>query len=152
MAVTTKRAAEIAGQRADTIALPPPRLEHRTVLVGMLAEPDPGNRHAPRRKLELLLVAGEVVSASAIDLERGIARRHLLDVASEIGKPGLDLGAGRPPIALRNRLPLGVVGVGLGAEADREPVLLAALDREVDGLGRLAECGRKDGGWEGIER
>src|SRR5262245_41561304 len=152
MAVTTKRAAEIAGKRTDISALAAPRLEHRTVLVGMLAEPDPGNCHAPRRKLELLLVAGEVVSASAIDLERRIARRHLLDVAGEIGKPGLDLAAGRPPSALRNRLPLGVVGVGLGAEADREPVLLAVLDREGDGLGRLAECDRKDAGCERIER
>ena len=59
---------------------------------------------------------------------------------------------GRPPVALRDRLPLGVVGVGLGAEADREAVLLAALDREGDGLGRLAEGDRKDAGRERIER
>ena len=152
MAVAEKRAAEIAGKRPHIGALAAPRLEHRAVLVGMVAEPDPGDRHAPRRKLELLLVAGEVVGAGAIDLERGVARRDLLDLTDEIRQPRLDFGAGWSQIASRDHLSIGVVGVGLGPEADREPVLLAAFDREGDGLGRLAECDRKHAGRERIER
>src|SRR5262245_65929149 len=125
MAVALKRAAKIAGERPYISALAAACLEHRAARVGIFAKPDPGDRHAPRRKLELLLVAGEVVGAGAVDLERGVAGGHLLDVAGEIGKPRLDLGAGRPPLALRNRLPLGIVSVGLGAKANREPVFLA---------------------------
>ena len=47
---------------------------------------------------------------------------------------------------------LGVVGVGLGAEADGEAVGLLPVDGERHRLGRLAERDRQDAGRQGIER
>ena len=54
--------------------------------------------------------------------------------------------------SLRDHLPSASSVSVRPAEADREPVLLAALDREGDGLGRLAEGDRQHAGRERIER
>ena len=73
-----KRAAQIAGQRADIGALAAFGLEHGVVGVRRLDERQAVDVDRPGCELDLLAVAGEVVGALAVDLDGGIARRHLL--------------------------------------------------------------------------
>src|SRR5262249_8373993 len=108
MAKGAERPAEVPGERPHIGALAALGFENTMVLVGMGNEGEPCNRNGPRLKFELFFVAGEVVGASAIDLERGKARRHLGNLSSETRQGRLDLGARRPRIALRDLLPLGV--------------------------------------------
>ena len=79
MAETAQSAAEIAGQRAHIGALAAFGLEHRMIGVGDVDQLQPADLDRPGRKFHRLAVAGEVIGALAVDLDRRIARRHLLD-------------------------------------------------------------------------
>ena len=76
-------AADIAGQRPHIGALAAFGLEHRMIRVGHVDELEPVDLDRARRKFDHLAVAGEIVGALAVDLDGGIARRHLLDRAGE---------------------------------------------------------------------
>ena len=110
------------------------------------------DRDVARFELELLLVAGEVVGAGAVDLERRVARRHLADLAGEARKLGLDPRPGRP----RGRSFATTVpsesSVSVSAPKRTVKRYSCALDHERHGLGRLAERDRQHAGGERIER
>src|SRR6202021_630753 len=81
---------------------------------------------------------GELVGALAVHLDRAHAGRDLPDVAGELGDLGVegagdDVGRG----AAAGRLPLGVVGAGRLAQADRGDVGLLGQCQVAEQPGRL---------------
>ena len=101
-----------------------------------------------------LAVAGEIVSALALDLDRrNSAAAPARCVPVKDGRSGTD-GA-RPRVCSSLRAidtALGVVGVALFTPAHREAIELATVHHEGDGLGRFAERDRQSAGGERIER
>ena len=73
MAEGSRAAAEIARERAHIGALAALGLEHRVLGVRRLDQREPVDLDRPRRELDLLALAREVVGALALDLERGVA-------------------------------------------------------------------------------
>src|SRR3546814_7176896 len=63
---------------------------------------------AARLHLDRLALPRQVIGALAIDLDRRIGRRHLLDRPSEARQHRLDFRERRPHIARRNNLALGI--------------------------------------------
>ena len=76
MAETAKQAAKVAGDRAHISALAAARLENRLVLIHG-EEIERVDRHGPGGKRRRLAVAGDIIGALAIDLDRGEGRRRL---------------------------------------------------------------------------
>ena len=76
-------------------------------MVGVLPfdEAELRDRDVARLELELFLVAGEIVGAGAVDLERREARRHLADLAGEARQHRLDRSRRRPRVALATIAP-----------------------------------------------
>ncbi len=97
-------------------------------------------------------VAGEIISAFAVDLDGGESGRGLHDFADEAGEKRPDLAFAGAGVARCRDGAFLVVGGGLGAPADGEGVGFLAVDGERDGLGRFAERDRQDAGRERIER
>src|ERR1700732_4437634 len=110
------------------------------------------NLDRPWLQFDGLAVPRQVVGPLALDLDRGILRRGLLD---EPGEPrqqrrnrlrrGLDL-AGPGDTAL------GVVGIAFLAPGDRKAIALAAIHHERNGLGGFSERDRQSTRGERIER
>ena len=108
--------------------------------------------HRSRLQLDDLARARQIVGAVAVDLDGGVRRRRLQDLAGEARQQRLD---GRPrgaQLAGLRRSALGIVGVGAGAPAHGEAVVLGAVDGVGHGLGRLAERDRQHAGRQRVER
>src|SRR6185369_10784607 len=88
----------------------------------------------------------------ALDLDRGILRRDLLDQAGELRQQRPDRVGRRPDLAGLDHPALGIVGIALLAPGYREAVALAAVHHEGNRLGGLAERDRQAAGCQRIER
>jgi hypothetical protein len=110
------------------------------------------NVHRACRQLHHLALAGEVVGALALDLERREARRHLLDGSAEARQQRGDRLGRRPRRTRFDNAALGIVGVALLAPSHRELIGLAAVHDERDRLGGFPERDRQAAGGERIER
>src|SRR6185369_62467 len=88
----------------------------------------------------------------ALDLDRGILRRDLLDPAGELRQQRPDRVGRRPDLAGLDHPALGIVGIALLAPGHREAVALAAVHHEGNRLGGLAERDRQAAGCQRIER
>ncbi|KAI95994.1 hypothetical protein T281_02355 [Rhodomicrobium udaipurense JA643] len=149
MPETAERAAEIARDGADIGALAAVAEKAREIGRNCFLDFKLVDGNLPWLKLHHFAVAGEVVGALAVDLDRGIAGRSLHDVADELRQRSLHLLCGRASVARANGLAFRVVGVGLDAPADGEVVGLLAIDHMRDRLRRLAE---RDGQYAGRQR
>lgn len=110
------------------------------------------DRHRSRLHLHLLPLAGEVIGALAVDQDRAIGRRRLLDGAGEARQDGFQLRQRRAHLAFRDDLPLQIERIGLRAEGDGEVVNLVAVEHPAGELGRLADRDRQHPGRQRIER
>src|SRR5215470_11854686 len=152
MAKTAQSAAKITGQRAHIGTFPAFGLEHRVVRIGGVDQLETADLHRTCSQFHRFAVAGEVVSALALDLDCGITRRHLLDATGE-RRQERTYGAGRRSVfAARDHPALGIVGVALFTPAHREAIELATVHDEGNSLGRLTERDRQDTGRERIKR
>jgi len=80
-------------------------------------ELQPRNRHAARRELELLLLAGEIVGARAIDLQRRERGGTWMISPVKWGRAAaISARVGRVSLVATTRT-LGIVGIGLGARS-----------------------------------
>src|SRR5262245_2528158 len=152
MGETAERCPKVAGQGPHIGALAASRLNHAMIGVRHIDELEAFDQSGARSKLEVLLFPGKVVGSGAPNLQRGVARRHLADLADKARQCRLDLAPRRPDLARLNDRALRIVGVGGGAEAHREPVLLVAFHGEGHGLGGFAEGDRQHPGGERVER
>src|SRR5207302_9171658 len=87
----------------------------------------------------------------ALNLDRGILRRDLLDQPGEARQQRPDRLGGGLEIAGPDNPALGIVGIPFLPPAHREAVALAAVHHERDGLGSLAERDRQAAGGQRIE-
>src|SRR4029077_2892588 len=152
MGEAAERLSKVAGQGPHIGALAATRLDQAMIGVRHVDELEAFDQRRARGKLEVLVFPGKVIGSGARDLQRRVARRHLADLADEVRQRRLDLGPRRPQFARRHDRAFRVVGVGGGAEAHREAVLLVAFHREGHGLGRLAEGYGQHSGGERVER
>ena len=107
----------------------------------------------PRGDLEGLALARQVVGALAVDLDRRIDRRRLLDDADEARQRRSDLGraTGRASLAAITLPSASSVSVS-SPQCTGEAIGLGPVLDDRHGLGRLAERDRQDAGGERIER
>jgi hypothetical protein len=110
------------------------------------------DRHRPRLHLDRLALAREVIGALPVDLDRRIGGGHLFDRPGKSRQHRLDFGEGRPHIAGRNHLALGIESRGLNPERDREVIDFACVEHPAAKLSRLAERDREDSRRERVER
>ena len=103
-------------------------------------------------ELDVLARPRAVVGAPAVDLERRVGRRDLLDLAGEMLEHRGDRGEGRAAAAGAHDLAFGVERVGLAAELDGERVSLVAVEHPPAQLGRLAERDRQHAFGQRVER
>src|SRR5665213_1572449 len=103
-------------------------------------------------QLDGLAVARQIVGPLALDLDRGILRRGLLDQPGEAGQQFANRLSGGPQLAGSDDPALGIVGVPLLAPGDRKAIALAAVHHEGDRLGGFAEGDRQAAGGERVER
>jgi len=149
---TIQCAAEVASQRAHIGALAAFGGEHAVIAIGHIDEFKAMNRDRAGLELHNLAVTGQIICALALDLDRGEARRHLLDRAGEARNERADCLQARPLAAGRGDATLSVVGVALLAPANREAIDLASFHHEGNCLGRLSERDRQEARGERIER
>src|SRR6516165_5933376 len=90
------------------------------------------------RELDDLAVTCQIIGSLALDLDRGIPRRDLLDHAGELREQGTDRTRQRPGIAGLDHAALAVVGITLLTPTHHEAVALAAVHHERNGLGGFA--------------
>jgi len=110
------------------------------------------NRHLARRTLELDACARVFVQGLAVALERGIHRRHLLDVTTKVVEHGLERSALDRHRPGRDDLAFGVATVGLHAQLYHRLVSLVGVEQHLRELGRLAEGERQQTGRHRVER
>ena len=117
---------------------------------------EPSTRHRAGCALHLDALAGQLVQAPAVDLQRRHHRRHLLDVAGEL------LGHDAPATVVERRRSamswrgdhgtVGVERVGLDAEHDLAGVALASVGDEAQQAGHVADADHEHAGGAGVER
>ena len=152
VAETAELAAHVAGERPDIGALAAGGLEHGVVGIRDIDKFQPLDVHGPALQGDRLSVARQVIGALALDLDRRIARRDLLDPADKARADRGD-GVARGPLrADFYHAAFRVVGIALLAPAHGEAIGLTAVDDERHGLGRLAERDRQATGGKRIER
>ena len=97
-------------------------------------------------------VARQVIGPLALDLDGGILRRGLFDLAGELRQQlGNRLGGG-PDVAGFDNAALGIVGIAFLAPAHRKTVALAAVHHERNGFGGFPHGDRQPAGSQRIER
>ena len=143
---------QVAGQRADIDALAGADGQFHVVGVGRIRHLGRVDCHPAGLKLELHPVAGEVIGAGAVHLDRGKARRRLVDLADEGRQGGLHLIDGRAHVGAADDLALAVHAVGRDAPVDGEAIDLLRLHHHRHGLGRLAERDGQDAAGQRVER
>ncbi len=151
VAEAAEHAAEIARERPHIGAFAAFGRQHGMVRIGRLDQLETVDDHRPGVELDDLAVAGEVVGAFAFDLHRGIARRHLGDLAGEMGQQRAQGFGARTSFAGADDPSFGIVGIALLAPAHSEAVGLAPVHDERDGLGRLPQRDRQQAGGERVE-
>src|SRR4029077_6678483 len=97
------------------------------------------NLDRPRLQFDGLAVACQIVGPLALDLDRGILRRSLLDEPREPRQKGGNRLRRGPDLAGPDDTALGVVGVAFLAPGDRKAITLAAIHHEWNGLGGFSE-------------
>src|SRR5258706_4372555 len=127
MSQTSERPADIASKRAYIGAFAALGPEFGMVGIGYVSHLEPVDLDWPGLKIDRLAVAGEIVGALAVDLDRRILRRHLRDGAGVARQQRLDRGAVRARIAHGHDAAVGVVGVALLAPAHRGAVSPAGV-------------------------
>src|SRR5712671_2435500 len=152
MSQTSEGPADIASKRAHIGAFAALGPEFGMVGIRDMDQLEPVNLDRAGLEIDRLAVAGEIVGALAVDLDRRILRRHLRDRAGVARQQRLDRGAGRARLAHGRHAAVGIVGVALLAPAHGEAVGLAAVHDERDGLGRFAKRDWQAAGGERIER
>jgi hypothetical protein len=99
-----------------------------------------GNRHGPRLELYLEAGAGEVVCPLAVDLDRAVRARHLLDRTGESRNPLADrLIFDGPGVCGRRDVALCVIRCGRLAKPNGREVLLVESDEEGEQAGRATD-------------
>src|ERR1700741_3991645 len=142
MAKTAEKAAEIAGERAYRGRLAAFGLEDRMVRTEGTDESHPADLDQARAEFHHFAIARQVVGALAFDLDRRIARRHLLDAAGK-GREERHNRIGRASlIAPGHNAAFGVISIPFLTPANREAIELAAVHHERDGFGCFAKCDR----------
>ena len=134
MRAAAERLADVLGERADIGALAADHAQHEARRRGF-EHFKLRDAHLARRARDFFAPPREPVERRALVLERGMHRRHLLDLALESfqyrGKP---LDADRPGLVFA----FGVTGSGALAELQRRHVFLVVQERAGE-LGRFAE-------------
>jgi hypothetical protein len=146
-----ERRAQVTGEGADVGALRAIDQERRRRrLPGEQFEPVEDDR--PRRPLDRLAAAGDLVEALAADLDRGVHRRNLRLWSEEAGQRGLDRGGiERGGVADGGHLALGVLGLRLDPERDPSDVGLGGPGQVLERLPGGADGDREDAGGGGVE-
>ncbi len=109
------------------------------------------NLDRPRLQFHGLAVPRQIVGALALDLDRRILRRDLLDQAGESRQQVPDRFRRGPLIAGLGHLSFGIVGIAFLAPGHREAIALAAIHHEGNRFGGFAERDRQAAGGERIE-
>src|SRR3984893_18361517 len=151
MAVTAKTSAEVAGDRAHIGALAAARFEHRLFGQGIY-EIEGADRHRTRGQLRRLATTRQIVGALAIDLDRRIGWRQLLDRPGKPRQQREDAGGGGPRVRLRGNVAVGIVSVGFNAPAHRKAIDFFAILNERHGFCCLAKSYRQNPRGERVER
>lgn len=149
---------EISRKGADVVP-PPDGQADGDVGVGHIDEFQCVDPDAAWRGRPDFALAGEVVGASAADLERGEQRRDLLDVLpllcglcrAELGQDRADLIFGDGGPVDGGDFGLGVKGGGGGAEADGSEVGFGEAHEGLAAFGGFADEGEEHAGGEGVE-
>src|SRR5258707_13641977 len=84
----------------------------------------------PRLQLDALAVARQIIGALALDLDRGISRRDLLDQAGEPRQQGPDRLRGGAAVAGLDNPALGIVRIAFLAPGDPKAKTPSALHHE----------------------
>ena len=100
-----ERAAHVASQRAHVGAFAALGLQHRRRRVRHVDEPQILDDDPARLEHHRLAAAGEVVGALAVDLDGRERRRHLADLAGEVGRTSAISSADREPLGGAYDLP-----------------------------------------------
>src|SRR3984957_4599164 len=110
------------------------------------------NLDRARLQLDDLAVPRQIIGALALDLDRRILRRGLLDHAGKLRQQVPNRRGGGPDVAGLGNATLGIVGIPFLAPAHREAIALAAVHHERNRLGGFAERDRQAAGGERVER
>ena len=108
--------------------------------------------HRPSLQRYLFACPREVISAPAIDLERAIGGRHLLDRAGKARQDRLYISECGPRITGRRHHALSIQRIGLLAKFNREIIDLVAIQHASGEFGRLAYRNGKHALGQRIER
>src|SRR5215469_16854222 len=152
MAKTAQSAPQVAGERAYIGTLSAFGLKNGMVQVSGADKVQPADLDRACAKFHRFAVACQVVGPLALDLDRRITRRHLLDAARKGRQKCANCISPRSLIAPRNHSPFGIISIPFLAPADREPKELAAVHYERDRFGCLTKCNRQRAGRERIKR
>src|SRR4029079_13496355 len=93
MAETAQNPADIAGQGPNISPLATLRLEHGLAVLSMFHEVYFGNLDRPGLQFDGFAGPRQIIGAFALDLDRGILRRDLLDQAGEVRRAGAGAAA-----------------------------------------------------------
>src|ERR1700733_5614847 len=110
------------------------------------------NLDRARPQLDDFAIPRQIIGALALDLDRRILWRGLLDHAGKSREQLPNRCRGGPAVAGLGNATLGIVGIPFLAPADRKAIALAAVHHERNGLGGFAERDRQAAGGERIER
>ena len=151
MAVAAEFAAEIARDGAHIGAFAAARFEHSLVRreAHKIQRPDV---NGARGKLNRFAIAGQIIGALAVNLDRGIDGRRLHDFADEGGQRIEDRLRLRARLAGARYGAIRIVAVGFDAPAHGEAIGLLAILHERHGLRRLAERHWQNTRRKGIKR
>ena len=110
------------------------------------------NRHLARLQLDVFPCPRQVVGTLAVDLQRRKSRRHLLDRAGKAVEHASHRSQRREAVRARDDLALCIERVGLLAELDREDIGLGRIEHAARQLGRLAQSDRQHAFGQRVER
>ena len=110
------------------------------------------NLDRPGLQIDGLAVPRQIIGALALDLDRGILRRDLLDYAGKARQQGGNrLRRGPESSLVLTVAALGIVGIAFLAPGHRETIALAAVHHERNRLGGFPERDRQPAGSQRIE-
>jgi hypothetical protein len=110
------------------------------------------HHHGAWLQLDVFSLAGEIIGPLAIDLDRGVDRRRLLNLANETLQCFFDRFTRRAYVGLAGHGALAVLGGGRRSPADREHVILVRLHDVADRLGGLAKRQGQDARRQRVQR
>jgi hypothetical protein len=145
---------EVGGEGADVRATGARDVDRQHARVGCGSDVEALDRDRAGRPLDLDARTGELVEPAPVNVDRRDHRRHLFDVAEEVGgddPPGLlDGHAGH--VVRGDDGAIGVEGVGLDAEHDLARVALVTVADEAHQPGHRADADDEHTGGARVER